>query len=458
MAFDHELAELRFGTGLGPLAVPPADQQAMLDGLSSTDAMARRYPVPLFADLLPGMRDYRDQNRQRRKASGARKQAEDDKLKAMRRSNRQEQLSALNATFARWADTPHGFRERLVAFWADHFTVVGKLPALRHAAPSYVEEAIRPNIADRFETLLINAVTHPMMLLYLDQAQSVGPSSRAAKGGDRGLNENLAREVLELHTLGVASTYTQTDVRQLAELFTGLSARYRDGFVFLPRQAEPGAETVLGKDYGGDAPRLADIHAVLRDLARHPDTAQHVATKLAVHFVADQPDPDLIAHIAAAYGRTGGQLMACYTALLEHPAAWSTPPQKVRQPFDFLAAAIRALGVSGRKVAGISPRLSLRGFARPMAAMGQAWHQPPGPDGWPEEAQAWLTPQALATRIEWAVKAPPVLQPDLPDPRRFVQTALGARAGEALIFAAQAAETRAAGVALALISPEFQRR
>ncbi|KAJ56191.1 hypothetical protein ACMU_10590 [Actibacterium mucosum KCTC 23349] len=458
MSFDPTTAALRFGTGTGPLVPPPADTQALLDGLNARDTMARRFEIALFNDLLPEMRDYRGQQRRRQMASDVKRQGEDDRLKAMRRSNRQAQLSALGATVARWVDTPHGFRERLVAFWADHFTVVGKLPALRHAAPSYVEEAIRPNITGKFEDLLIAAVPHPMMLVYLDQFQSVGPGSRAAKEGERGLNENLAREVLELHTLGVDGSYTQNDVRQLAELFTGLSARYRDGFFFAPSQAEPGAETVLGKTYGGGRPRLSDIHQVLRDLARHPDTARHIARKLAVHFVSDDPDTALVDHIAAAYSATDGDLMASYAALLEHPAAWETIPQKVRQPFDFLAAAIRALGVDGKRVARLSPQVVLRGFVRPMIAMGQTWHQPSGPDGWPEQAEYWLTPQALATRIEWSMKAPPVLQPDLPDPRQFVKATLGERASEALIFAAGAAETRAAGVAMTLISPEFQRR
>jgi len=431
----------------------------MLAALQAPDQMARRFAIQPFEDLLPGMRDYRAQSRARKQAkTSAKKEAEATRLKTMRRSMFTQQISALNTTIARAVGAPDGFRERLTTFWADHFTVVGKQPPFIHASPSYVEQAIRPYISGHFADLLKAAVTHPMMLLYLDQVQSTGPGSKAGKGGKRGLNENLAREVMELHTLGVGGAYSQDDVRQLAELFTGMTARLKDGFLFRPAMAEPGSETILGKSYGGGTPGLNDIHAVLEDLARHPDTARHIARKLAVHFVSDDPDPALIDHVAAAYGASDGALIATYAALLDHPAAWSAQMVKARQPFDYIAAAIRALGVSPDVVAKLSPKLSLNGLSRPMQAMGQQWQRPAGPDGWPEDAAHWITPQGMAARIEWAMKVPSVLQPDLPDPRAFVQTALGARASEQLLFAARAAETRDVGIGLVLVSPDFQRR
>ncbi|NHX27388.1 DUF1800 domain-containing protein, partial [Escherichia coli] len=267
-------------------------------------------------------------------------------------------------------------RERLVRFWADHFTALGKNPILRGLEFGYVEEAIRPNITGSFAGLLKAAVTHPMMLHYLDQARAVGPNAPGAKGV-RGLNENLAREVLELHTLGVGAPYAQDDVRELAELFTGMTVNSEQAFNFRPRLAEPGAEEVLGQRYGGATARLADIHAALDDLAHHPATARHIATKLAVHFVADLPDTGLVDHIAGTYAQTGGDLLACYGALLDHPAAWGAEAQKARQPFDFVAASLRALDAPMPE----GDKAPLRLFARPMAEMGQPIEGPIGPDG-----------------------------------------------------------------------------
>ncbi|WP_372605445.1 DUF1800 family protein, partial [Actibacterium sp.] len=269
-----------------------------------------------------------------------------------------------------------------------------------------------------------------------------------------GLNENLAREVMELHTLGVGAAYSQEDVRQLAELFTGLSVDSDRAFVFRPNMAEPGAEQVLGRSYGGGAATLDDVHAVLDDLARHPATRQHLAQKLAVHFVADQPDPALVSALNTALAESDGDLMAVYAALLGHPSSWAETRQKVRQPFDYIAATLRLLDAP----IPTDPKLPLRLFVHPLADMGQTIDGPPGPDGWPEEATHWITPQGMAARIQWAIKAPSVLIGDLPDPRALVDLALGKAASEDLRFAAAAAENRAVGVALLLSAPEFHRR
>lgn len=459
MAFDSRIAAIRFGTGLSPRIPAPANAAAMLDLLGGPDRMARQVTVQKFSDQLPRISAYQDQNRMRRKAdSSTMRQAAETEVKTMRRTAAREALGDVGRMMLRAILAEDGMRERLTAFWADHFTVVGKNGLLPFSVPGYIEEAIRPNITGRFADLLAAAVTHPMMLLYLDQAQSVGPDSPAAKGGKRGLNENLARELVELHTLGVDGAYTQDDVRQLAELLTGLTVRPREGFVFRPGMAEPGAETVLGHRYGGKRAGLQDIRAVLEDLAAHPDTARHIARKLAVHFVSDTPDPSLVDHVAAAYASSDGALMATYAALLEHPAAWDPARQKARQPFDFIVAALRALDIPQADLMRLRAAKLRRLFYAPMQAMGQQWGRAPGPDGWPEEAAHWITPAGMAARIEWAMKAPSALMPRLPNPRDFVVDALGGLAGADLLFAARAAETRADGVAIILVSPEFQRR
>jgi len=311
---------------------------------------------------------------------------------------------------------------------------------MRFTGLGYIEEAIRPHIAGNFADILKAATTHPLMLHYLDQARSIGPNSLIGKIRGRGLNENLAREVIELHTLGVGAQYTQNDVRELAELFTGMSVSHEKGFVFRQNIVEPGAETVLGVQYGGARPSMQAIHDVLDQLAVHPATARHIARKLAIHFIADEPDRGLVDHIATAFSRSGGALLPTYQALLEHPASWQVFGQKARQPFDFVIAAIRALGVPAQRLTALRPQEVRIIFSRAFAAMGQNYGRPNGPDGWPEEAAHWVTPQGLAARIEWSMKTPEILMKPLPDPRLFVKQALGWRASPQLV------------------SPEFQRR
>jgi uncharacterized protein (DUF1800 family) len=183
-------------------------------------------------------------------------------------------------------------QERLAFFWGDHFTARGKVSVMKRATSPYVESAIRPHVAGYFSDMLKAVIAQPVMLQYLDQKTSVGPESVAGKKKENGLNENFARELLELHTLGVGGPYSQADVTELAELLTGLTYSQDGVFGFRGEFAQPGAETVLGQSYGGGTAALSDVHAALDDLARHPATARHLAQKMAVHFVPI----DLILH------------------------------------------------------------------------------------------------------------------------------------------------------------------
>lgn len=457
MRYDPTIAAIRFGMGLAPDRPRPEDAQALLSELDGMAALRARFPLPPYAEAIPLHDAYLRLNTQAGQA-GTTRQADQfsAQMQAMRRAWQGRVQLGVRMNMARAVAAPYGMGERLVRFWADHFTVLGKRRFLRDAVSSYVDEAIRPHVAGDFAAMLKAAVLHVAMLLYLDQQASAGPGSAAARRDrTRGLNENLAREVLELHTLGVSADYSQGDVRQLAKLFAGLSVKRGTGFVYRPNLSEPGPEVVLGRSYDGG---LEAVHAVLDDLARHPATARHIARKLAVHFVGDQPDPGLVDHIAAAFRATGGDLRACYAALLEHPAAHAVARRKVRQPFDYLAAAMRALALDPGAVAGADRRQTNLLMLGPMRLMGHAWERPDGPDGLPEEAAAWLTPQALAARIHWAMQAPRQLRPRLPDPRDFVTHVLGDAASDDLRFAAGAAASRPEGVGLVLAAPEFQRR
>ena len=459
-AFDPQLAEIRFGYGLSPQVAPPDSVETMLAGIEGPDTMASTFPIEPFDTFRLRMVEVakaaqeRRKNRGTPKAEAARKQR--NELNAMARK---DGLKWAGHVLLRRVWTRDAFRERLVAFWSDHFTAHGKRGVIRRATSPYVQEAIRPHIAGRFEDMLQAVVTHPLMLDYLDQSQSMGPGSPRAQSGKKaaGLNENLAREVLELHTLGVGGPYQQEDVRQLAELFTGLSFSPRAGFVFRADFAEPGNETVLGKTYADDG-TIAPIRAVLSDLATHPATAAHLARKLAVHFVSDDPDPDLVAALEAAYRDAEGSLPALYEVLLRHPAAWSPDLANIKPPIDFVSSALRSLAVPEQLLMRFNERKMRRVLAAPLTQMGQQWQRPVGPDGWPEDDSHWITPQGIAGRVDWAMAAPEFILRVLPDPRRFVEDALGDRADEAVRFAANAAESKAEAIGLVLMSPAFQRR
>lgn len=460
MNFSPAFAERRFGYGLSPEIPAPQSVDAMLRGIAGIDQMRLDHPLPSFRDL-------QDKLVLRRRFRGfARKNPDTDEGKAadkkqqdIYRAARDDWTRGFLQIQARRMQTPHGFRERLVAFWADHFTAVGKGGMLRFAAGAYADEAVRPHINGRFSDLLRACVMHPLMLEYLDQNRSAGPGSIIVRRRPRwqGLNENLAREVLELHTLGVGGPYDQNDVRELAELFTGMSRANDYGFVFRRNLAEPGAETVLGKTYGQGA-SLQHVEAVLDDLARHPATAAHVARKLAVHFVGDAPSEALISHVTQAFAQSEGDLMQCYAALLEHPDAWAHPAQNIRPPQEFMSAALRAFGLPQQVFRQMEPRDIRQVFHGPLRLMGQPWEDPSGPDGWAENDAAWVTPQGIAARLEWAVSAPGKFLGALPEPREFAQATLGDSVTEDILFAVNAAETREVALGLVLVSPKFQRR
>lgn len=458
MSFSPELAEIRFGFGLSPELSPPLSPAAILSGLQAPDGVAQAFPVPTYQQALPDLLAVR-KIRQNEGRTADKTEVLQRFRKAKNKLEDKELGWAVNMMLRRtWSDV--AFLERLVLFWGDHFTAFGKNQITRFGTLGYVEEAIRPHITGHFADLLVAAVMHPIMLGYLDQNISTGPNSPAAKTArkNRGLNENLAREVMELHTLGVNGPYTQDDVRQLAELFTGMAVDREGLFAFRPRRAEPGAETVLGRTYGGNPARVSAIEAALRDLARHPATARHLAEKLAVHFVADTPPPGLVNELERAYLERDGALMPLYEVLLNHPEAWREARVNFKPPQDFMASAWRALAVRPAHAATLGRRRIRQMMIRPLIAMGQRFHRPGGPDGWPELDSAWITPQGISTRLRWAVAAPPVLRPDLPDPRVFVEQALGRFADERVRFAARAAEQKAEAIGLVLASPPFQRR
>ncbi len=347
-----------------------------------------------------------------------------------------------------------GFAERWAQFWSNHFCVATRRGSiLRTGAGPYEREAIRPHVFGRFEDLLIAVETHPAMLHYLDQRQSIGPNSPAGLRQKKGLNENLAREILELHTLGVHGGYSQADVTSFARILTGWSITGREenidgfgGFHFAANRHEPGPHSVLGKTYA--EPGKERGLAVLRDLARHPATATFLATKIAKHFVADQPPASLVTKLAESFRKSEGDLAVVARTLLTAPEAWETPSTKLRTPSEFLLASFRALNWMPERPQQIIGAMNL---------MGQPLWNPPGPNGHPDDEASIAAPKAIKTRMDIALQISRPIAARL-DPRDLAEQMYGPSLSPETKQAIARAENHAFGLALLLLSPEFQRR
>jgi uncharacterized protein (DUF1800 family) len=350
------------------------------------------------------------------------------------------------------AGTPIPFRERLVQFWSNHFTVSIQRPVVIPVAIGFENEAIRPNVTGRFRDLLLAVARHPAMLLYLDNAQSVGPNSLAGQRSDRGLNENLAREMMELHTIGVDGGYTQTDVTEFAKILTGWSiARGNEpdtgSFRWRPAIHEPGTKTLLGRTYKEDG--MDEGVAAINDLASRPETARHIATQLCRHFVADEPPAAAVDTIAAVFRKTDGDLHAVSTALVDLPQIWSAPQTKVKTPNDLLTSAYRIFGITDAEFGD--------GAVAGLRMMGQVPLNAPSPAGWADTAESWVAPEAMMTRIQWALAAGQKLDGHA-DARAVAQGSIQPIASDRTMFHINNAPSPAEGLALLIASPEFQRR
>ena len=353
-----------------------------------------------------------------------------------------------SARFAAAFGAELGFAERLVWFWSNHFCVsADKVPSF---AGSYEREAIRSNVLGRFAYMLVAAESHPGMLFYLDQATSIGPNSVAGINRTRGLNENLAREILELHTLGVRTGYSQDDIIAFAKVLTGWSftaagiPQHGGEFVFIPRMHEPGAQTVLGKSY--PQPDIQQGRAVLADLARHPATAKHIAYKLARHFVADEPPPALVERLATTFRSSDGDLKELARVLVTSQESWDTRRGKLKSPTEWIVASLRAGGAQ-------EPRIER--LLQAHALLGQPLWRPPAPKGFSDEAGAWT--DGLASRLDIANTFAGRVAETL-DPPALVDEVLGPLASTETRQAIARAESRTQAFALLLMSPEFQRR
>lgn len=347
-----------------------------------------------------------------------------------------------------------GFVERLVTFWSNHFCIsASKGEPARIWAGSFEREAIRPFVLGKFADMLRAVEQHPAMLFFLDNQQSIGPESKAGQRGKRGLNENLAREIMELHTLGVGSGYAQADVTALARIITGWTFVGREGkigtpgsFAFNANAHEPGPQTLLGKSYDDTGVRQGE--AALADIARHPATAKFIAHKFAQHFVADAPPPALVAKLEAVFRKTDGDLKALALALVDADETWTAPLLKVRTPYEYLIA-------TGRILARI-PEEPNRTIGS-LNMLGQPLWTPPGPNGFADTNAAWAAPEGLKLRLDIAAQVSSKIADSI-DARDLLEVVAGEAASTETRQTIARAETRQQALALLLMSPEFQRR
>ena len=344
-----------------------------------------------------------------------------------------------------------GFAERLAWFWSNHFCVSADKGGVRPICGAYEREAIRPHVLGRFHDMLLAVESHPAMLIYLDNARSIGPNSLAGTRQKRGLNENLAREILELHTLGVRTVYKQEDVTSFAKVITGWTVAplrqdpARAGeFAFNPRMHEPGAQIVIGKSYPEDG--VQQGRGVLAMLARHPATAKHVATKLACHFAADEPPPALVARLSKRFLDTDGNLKEMAKALVASPEAWDSARPKLKRPGEWIISAMRAGGVVP---ADIGPVMQAHNL------LGEPLWRPPAPNGFADESAPWL--DGLTQRLDIANQFARRVGAEA-DPRDVFEQALAPLASTETRQAILRAESRPQALALLFMAPEFQRR
>jgi uncharacterized protein (DUF1800 family) len=460
------LALHRFG--LGPLrnsiaAIASDPRGALLEELDRPGAGQIASALPSSAQAARAVFQFQaEQRAQQKLASRAKKLAEagngvaqaaasDVEIKQKPRQPLLPQQLILNEAKARFdaatgADV--GFVERLVWFWSNHFCIsADKIPAM---AGPYEREAVRPHVLGRFADMLQAVESHPAMLFYLDNVQSMGPDSTAGIDRDKGLNENLARETLELHTLGVRTGYTQTDVTNFAKVLTGwtwfppFEPIHGGEFVFNLILHEPGEQIVLGKRYTQTG--VEQGRTVLADLARHPATAHHIAQELAAHFVADEPPPALVTKLEKTFNDSGGNLKAVATTLITADESWTPQRTKLKPPAEWIVSVLR--------LTDGGPLIPIGQVMGAQAQLGAALWRPPAPNGYSDREAAWL--DGVPHRLDLANQFANRLAMGM-DPLGMLDSALGPLASTHTRDTVVRAESRAQALTLLIMSPEFLR-
>jgi uncharacterized protein (DUF1800 family) len=484
MSLEGSIAANRFGLGAKPSEIERASgnpKEWLIAQIAPADQPISENGTPfesggaLVADLVA----YRQQRRQEKGSNDS------QGAKAFRQAQRQTLIDEMGARFDLGFTSDKPLAERLVWFWSNHFTISTQNAGTASLAGAYEREAIRPHIAGKFEDMLLAVATHPAMLIYLNNAQSIGPDSLAGQRAKRGLNENFGRELMELYSLGVDGGYTQADVIALAKILTGWSidtagpqmdrARPRlarflqdrrggdadvinddgisSGFRYFQNRHEPGPMVLRGKTYPDG---FAGGRAAIHDLAHDPATARFIATKFAVHFIADVPPPASVTRLEKTFRDTGGDLKALAIAAVEDPAAWSQAPSKMRTPVEYVTASYRLLNLPQRQ----NGQRQTQAAMQACRLMGQFPMAAPSPKGWSDQSADWSGPDAVLSRIAWARQLGSRLPQNFAAGQivQLANDALGPRLSASTRAAISVATDASEGLALLLSSPEFQRR
>ena len=414
-------------------------QKAIISGASLTSS-------------LGAVQDYFGSTRAMRKFD---KMADADEIAVMRKMRNRKAVdyfrSEIDARFAHAIGTNQSFLERWIRFWGNHFTVSAKQARLYGLVGSFEREVIRPYALGRFSDMVIASSFHPAMQIYLDNYRSIGPRSRSGRQNARGLNENLAREILELHTLGIGS-YSQKDVENFAKALTGWTIDIKPSeenfgrVVFRERWHEPGGKDFLGRRYADIGPDQAA--QMIAYLSAQPATARHIASKIVRHFVSDKPDPRDVDKLARVFMETGGNLKSLAEAVVRLDNAWTSSQPKFKSPDDWVVSAARILGEED----------TLSGNANSfLLALGQPIFRAPSPQGFPDISTDWIGADAIKKRLEWASRVARKVGGRV-DAQMFLTEALGPLMRPATGQSISRAESKVQALTLALMSPEFQRR
>lgn len=450
MSLNAAIAANRFGLGARPgeISLAAKDPRQWLKQQLLTPQFDPT--LPSSSQLIRQLADYKK----------ARKKAKQDPTTNKPQPFFRQQLVTFAADgINRAIESPHSLSWRLLDFFSNHYSVTAKGSKMATLAPTLEREAIAPHLMGQFEDMLMAVVKHPAMLIYLNNEQSFGPNSRLGKKRRKGLNENLAREILELHTLGINGRYQQQDVQELARGITGWSVAMGaretttgfkfpgskfPGFKFRSYGHEPGKRTLLGKNYRNSG--LGQGEKMLRDLARHPATAEHLCSKLARHFISDEPSQSLISALTQRWLDSRGNIHQVMEFLIEADESWQPQPQKFKTPREFIISAFRSLG---------EKNLNKRKLISSLQALGQQPFNAGSPAGYGDNQADWDGASALMARIDWSSM---LAKKSRADARQLLVTSLGESSSERTIKSVMRAESRHQALVLLLMSPEFQRR
>ncbi|MDE2352847.1 MAG: DUF1800 domain-containing protein [Alphaproteobacteria bacterium] len=467
MSIEGAVAVHRFGLGARPGEIDAASSDPKQWLISQLDGPAEQPPPLDDQTLMTGgelVAELQQLRQQRKELRMAMKDGQDDsdRIKALNKAHYQIFVGEMMARYAHGFTTGKPFAERLVWFWSNHFVVSTANGGAAMFVGAFEREAIRPYINASFEKMTQAAMHHPAMLLYLNNAESIGPNSPAGLRTHKGINENLGRELMELYTLGVNGGYTQADVIAMAKLLTGWSLtgpgdrngiRSSNGFTFYPMRHEPGEITLRDKTY--DAGYQGCVDAI-NDLVHDPATAHHIAAKFAAEFIADDPPMESVERLEKTFRRTKGNLRALTEVAVNDPVAWSGRG-KMRTPVEYVTATYRLLGLPKAEPNPDAVKNQIRGAMGTSRMMGEFPLSPPSPKGWPLASEAWSGPDAVLDRVEWARQVGQHIPPKV-DAMAIAEAGMGPLLRPQTRATMAAANTPGEALAYLIASPEFQRR